>query len=352
MLRILPSGLRWLTWPFSLLYQFITTVRNAIFDAEFRSIYQSTIYTISIGNLTIGGTGKTPHIEYLLRLLANRYTLATLSRGYGRKSKGFLQAKMSSSAAEIGDEPLQLFKKFGANVPVFVAEKRAEGLKKIEQLSPCPQLVLLDDAYQHRAVKPHLSLLLTDYGRLFYQDYVLPLGLLRESRQGAKRAQGVVVTKCPPTLTPHERGQIEKKIQQYTLANTPIFFSYFEYGTPVPYFDDQPPLSTDATLWLVSGIAQPKLFEEAARNRFKVTGHSAVGDHHDFTKEEVKKWVKLNDNHPILTTEKDWVKLKPLLEELGLAHSCFYYWPIQVAFFDTRFDNFLLSEVAKQRPVW
>ena len=352
MLRILPSGLRWLTWPFSLLYQFITSVRNAIFDAGFRSIYQSTIYTISIGNLTIGGTGKTPHIEYLLRLLANRYTLATLSRGYGRKSKGFLQAKTTSSASDIGDEPLQIFKKFGTNVPVFVAEKRAEGLQKIAQLSPCPQLVLLDDAYQHRAVKPHLSLLLTDYGRLFYQDYVLPLGLLRESRQGAKRAQGVIVTKCPPTLTPHDREQIEKKIQQYTLAHTPIFFSYFEYGSPVPYFGTQKPLSTDATLWLVSGIAQPKLFEEAARNEFKVAGHSAVGDHHDFTKEEVKKWVKLSDNHPILTTEKDWVKLKPLLEELDLAHSRFYYWPVQVAFFDERFDSFLLSEVAKQHPVW
>ncbi|HAK77051.1 MAG TPA: hypothetical protein DCM71_09070, partial [Runella sp.] len=106
------------------------------------------------------------------------------------------------------------------------------------------------------------------------------------------------------------------------------------------------------SLWLVSGIAQPKLFEEAARNKFKVAGHSAVGDHHDFTKEEVKKWVKVSDHHPILTTEKDWVKLKPLLEELDLAHSHFYYWPIQVAFFDERFDSFLLSEVAKQRPVW
>lgn len=348
MLRILPSGLRWLTWPFSLLYQFITSVRNAIFDAGFRSIYQSTIYTISIGNLTIGGTGKTPHIEYLLRLLANRYTLATLSRGYGRKSKGFLQAKISSSAAEIGDEPLQLFKKFGTNVSVFVAEKRAEGLQKIAQLSPCPQLVLLDDAYQHRAVKPHLSLLLTDYRRLFYQDHVLPLGLLRESRQGAKRAQGVIVTKCPPTLTPHDREQIEKKIQQYTLPHTPIFFSYFEYGLPLPYFDTQKPLSTEATLWLISGIAQPKLFEEAARNKFKVAGHSAVGDHHDFTKEEVKKWVTVSGNHPILTTEKDWVKLKPLLEELDLPRSHFYYWPIQVAFFDGKFDQFIINEIATQ----
>jgi len=348
MLRILSSGLRWLTWPFSLLYQFITSVRNALFDAGLKSVYQSSIYTISIGNLTVGGTGKTPHIEYLVQLLAKRYTLATLSRGYGRKSKGFRQANSASDSSEIGDEPLQLYQKFGTTLPVFVAEKRAEGLQKIEHHPPIPQLILLDDAYQHRAVRPHLNLLLTDYRRLFFNDYVLPLGLLRESKYGAKRAHGVVVTKCPPSLSQKDQEHIERKIRHYTFPQTPIFFSYFDYGKPLAYFESLKPISSNSTIWLVSGIAQPVLFEEAAKKHFLVAGHSSMGDHHAFTESEVLHWAKIAEEHTILTTEKDWVKLKPLLENLSLTESSFYYWPIQVTFFDNHFDEFILTEVAKQ----
>ncbi len=351
MLRISLSGMRWVTWPFSLLYQFITSVRNWLFDIGARSIYQSSIYTISIGNLTVGGTGKTPHIEYLIRLFANKYTISVLSRGYGRKTKGFRQAHRTSNASEIGDEPLQIFQKFDGNTSVFVCEKRAIGLHEIEQTFPNPQLILLDDAYQHRAVQPHLNLMLTDYGRLFYDDYVLPLGLLREGRKGAKRANGVIVTKCPSSLTFTEQQVIAQRIQKYTVPNTPVFFSTFEYGLPVSYFESTGFSTIPSTFWLVSGIAQPKLLEEAAHKQFNVVGHSAMGDHHEFTREEVSKWVQLSKKYPILTTEKDFVKLKPLLHEMSLAECHFYYWPIEVLFFDGRFDKFLLTEVAKQPHV-
>jgi tetraacyldisaccharide 4'-kinase len=200
MLRILSNGLRWGLWPISLLYGIITSLRNYVYRLGFKKIYQSAIYTINVGNLTVGGTGKTPHIEYLVNLLQNRYQLATLSRGYSRKSKGFKQATPHATAADIGDEPLQLYQKFGKSVPVFVCEKRAIGLQTIEEIAAAPQIILLDDAFQHRAITPHLNLLLTDYGRLFYKDYLLPTGLLRESRQEAKRAQAVVVSKCPEEL--------------------------------------------------------------------------------------------------------------------------------------------------------
>lgn len=351
MLRILSNGLRWGLWPISLLYRIVTSLRNYVYSAGFRKTYQSAIYTINVGNLTVGGTGKTPHIEYLVNLLQNRYQLATLSRGYGRKSKGFMQATSLATATDIGDEPLQLYQKFGKSVSVFVCEKRAIGLQTIEKIAAAPQIILLDDAFQHRAITPHLNLLLTDYGRLFYKDYLLPTGLLRESRQGAKRAQAVIVSKCPNTLSGKNKQLIITQIQRYTRPQVPIFFSTFAYASPVPYFESLPELSAQTACWLVSGIAQPSTFEQAAKALFSLAGHSAMGDHHHFSEDEVKEWSRISENYPILTTEKDWVKIKPILEQMSLRSSRFYYWPIEVKFDSGDFDAFILNEVAQKYPV-
>ncbi|WP_428658580.1 tetraacyldisaccharide 4'-kinase [Runella sp.] len=348
MLRKLSNVLRWSLWPLSILYGIVTYIRNYLYNNGLKKIYQSDIYIINIGNLTVGGTGKTPHIEYLQQLLSLNWKIAILSRGYGRKTKGYREVGPHSIAEEVGDEPLQFYKKFGHQTPVIVCEKRVEGVRRIEKEKPNTQLILLDDAFQHRAVGPHLNLLLTDFGRLFYNDYVLPMGLLREFRNGAKRANAVIVSKCPGRLSEAEKIEIISQIRCYTLPHTPVFFSTFTYGTSLPYFENIPLLTVGQEVYLVSGIAQPKLFEGAASTVFKVMGHSALGDHHNFDEEQVRSFVRLSNQYPVLTTEKDWVKLRPLLEKLSFTEARFFYWPIQVAFDVPTFDQFILNEVKKQ----
>jgi len=343
MLRKLLNGLRWLLWPLSFVYKLITHLRNYGYDSGLKKVYQSSIYTISVGNLTIGGTGKTPHIEYLVRLLGKQYILAILSRGYGRKTRGFGQANHFSTAADIGDESLQLYQKFGETIPIFVCEKRAVGLQAIEKTDSKSQIVLLDDAFQHRAILPRLNLLLTDYGRLFYQDEVLPMGLLRESKQGAKRAHAVIVTKCPTHLSPATKAIIRNEIANFTMPQIPVFFSSFEYSLPIPYFSTLPKFDFKTSYWLVSGIAQPRTFETAAAKYFNVKGHTVMGDHYFFTEEEVRKWIEIATHTSILTTEKDYVKIKPILQKMEKTSSSFYYWPIEVRFDNEGFDTFILS---------
>lgn len=351
MLRKLSSALRWILWPLSILYGSITYIRNYLYNKGLINIYQSDIFTINIGNLTAGGTGKTPHIEYLQHLLAKHQKIAVLSRGYGRKSTGYRAVSGDSAPEEVGDEPLQFYKKFGSQSPVFVCEKRAEGIQRIQKERIDTQIVLLDDAYQHRSIRPHLNLLLTDFGRLFYKDHVLPTGLLREFRSGANRADAVIITKCPSHLSDADKKGIQQNINRYTLPSTPVFFSGFTYQTPVPYFRSVPTLTEGQSVYLVSGIAQPRLFEEAAAATYTISGHSKLGDHHSFTEEEVQKFAEHSQKHPILTTEKDWVKLLPLLQKLGLREANFHYLPIMVTFEDLSFDQFILNELVKKSRV-
>ncbi len=351
MLRKLSNVLRWILWPFSILYGIVNYIRNYLYNNELKKIYQSELYTINIGNLTVGGTGKTPHIEYLQRLLSPNWEIAILSRGYGRKTTGYQAVTGQSTALEVGDEPLQFYHKFGHQTPVFVCEKRVEGILRIEKEKPNTQIILLDDAFQHRAVRPHLNLLLTDYRRLFYQDYVLPMGLLREFRLGAKRANAVIVTKCPQYLSLTDKNKIILQIQKYTLPSIPVFFSTFKYGAPIPYFNNLPLLIDNQPIILISGIAQPTLFEEVASAMYKIISHTALSDHHNYTQQEAQRFVKMAQKSPILTTEKDWVKLFPLLEKMGLKEARLYYLPIRVGFDTPTFDQYVLNEVAKQSRV-
>ncbi len=323
-----------LLFPLSVLYAAAMYVRNWLFDCGLKPVFRSSIPTINIGNLAVGGTGKTPHVEYLIRLFQDKHQLATLSRGYGRSTTGFMAANELSTANSIGDEPFQMFQKH--KIPVFVSEKRAVGLQQIERLLLQTNLILLDDAFQHRAIRPTVNILITDYNRLFYNDLVLPSGRLREGRTGAQRADGVIVSKCPSTLSENEQGQIVSRIEQYIKSETPIFFSTIRYATPMPYFLNQPVFEPHKPVSLLSGIAQPQLFEEAAKSEFKVENHLIFKDHHVFTKQD----LEAVQSKIVLTTEKDFTKIRPLVH----ATSQFYYWPIEVEFLKNKnvgFDEWI-----------
>ena len=221
--------IRYLLFPLSLLYGLITLARNVLFDFSILKSSSFDIPTILVGNLSAGGTGKTPHVEYLIQLLKDNHKIATLSRGYGRKSNGFVLANQNSTAQDIGDEPLQFFHKF-PEITVAVDAKRVQGIIELMSQNNPPEIILLDDAFQHRAFSAGFSILLTDVNSLFFNDFMLPTGNLRESSRGRSRADAIVVTKCSSDLTEAEKNKIELKINT---PNIPIFFSQIDYSAPL-----------------------------------------------------------------------------------------------------------------------
>ena len=206
--------LRKLLFPFAILYGFITFLRNYLYDKGFLKSYSFNIPVIAVGNLSVGGTGKTPQIEYLIRLLSPNYKVATLSRGYKRKSEGFVLADANATAEIIGDEPFQYYKKF-PTIKVAVAADRKNGIEQLLNQKEKPEIILLDDAFQHRKVKAGFYILLTSYGDLFSDDFILPTGNLRESRSGAKRADVIIVTKCPKDISDAEQERIRQKLMRF-----------------------------------------------------------------------------------------------------------------------------------------
>ncbi|PRY15715.1 lipid-A-disaccharide kinase [Pontibacter ummariensis] len=337
-----------LLWPFSLLYGGVTTARNFLYDKGIASSQQFELPVLAVGNLTVGGTGKTPHVEYLLRLLRS-YRLATLSRGYKRKSKGFILADERSTASLLGDEPFQYHRDF-PGVAVAVAESRVEGIQQIRQRVPGVEVVVLDDAMQHRPVKPSLLLMLTDFNRPFYEDLVLPAGLLRETRQGASRADLVIVTKCPPALGQDQQEKISKRVKTYSKPGTPVFFSAFAYGAPVS-FGAEAQLSK--RIVLVTGIANASsLFQYLHSQGYDILQHLAFPDHHDYSQEDLLQLMQLLTTSrfsgaALMTTRKDAVKLagealKDLTQELP-----FFYVPIEVQLLSGQhaFDELILQHV-------
>ncbi len=321
---------------------------------------QPSVFTISVGNITVGGTGKTPHIEYLIRCFLDKnkenedYKLATLSRGYGRKTKGFVLANQQTNASEIGDEPMQFYQKFVLNnkpnnkkVNVVVCEKRVLGIEKIMALFPQTKTILLDDAFQHRAVKPHFSILLSDYNRPFYEDFLLPMGRIRENRKGAKRANVVLVSKCPLNLSEEKKHIIRTKINHYTPS--PIFFTGFEYDKAVSLLDNEI-LELDLKLntnqnysfGILTGIANYKPFQKYIETSFgKIANQKHFADHYNYTEKNIDflKEVNQNSDSKIIwfTTEKDAVKLRPLLQSFTKEEQnriLIFYIPIKVVFLD------------------
>ncbi len=334
--------LRFLLFPLSILYDLITKIRNLLFDfGVLKSTYFS-LPVIVVGNLSVGGTGKTPQIEYLIRLLKDKYNIAVLSRGYKRKTTGFLIVNNSHSALHVGDEPLQYFKKF-KNITVAVNEKRKQGIEELIS-QKLPKVILLDDAFQHRAVKGSFYILLTKYDDLFTDDFLLPTGNLRESRAGVERTDIIIVTKCPLNLNQDQKEIILAKFNKY---KKDVFFTNISYADKISgQYQFSLEELKDFEILLITGIANPSPLLRFLKDQQISFRHLKYPDHHQFSKKEI---TRINHDFDaikshkklILTTEKDYTRLSGELKEL-----C--YLEIGIRFFDDKeaaFNKMIMSHI-------
>jgi tetraacyldisaccharide 4'-kinase len=336
------KSLRLLLFPLAMLYDIVTSVRNRLYDKGSKPVAEFDLPVIGVGNLAVGGTGKTPMVEYLIRLLHPPYKIATLSRGYGRKTKGFRVASAEDDASTLGDEPFQLYRKFHGSIQVAVGEERALAIPYIVDEFPETQIILMDDAFQHRSVKPSFQILLTDYNNLFFKDNLLPAGTLRESARGAQRADVIVVTKCPVTIKDDEVLEIEKSIRDY--SQKPVFFSGIRYGNPIALDRAENLLKR---VVLVSGIANHKPFENYVNLHYSVVKHFDFPDHHNYTIENLNTVIALakKEDAMVIVTEKDAVKLNVPRFRHALTEVSFFYLPIEIEFLKNgkEFDEMLLN---------
>jgi len=306
-----------LLYPFALIYGAVAAFRRWMYRCGLRKAYQAPVPTIGVGNLSVGGTGKTPHVEYLIRLLSNQYKIATLSRGYKRKTKGFVLANdidpQQLSAEMIGDEPLQFYTKF-PHIKVAVDEKRKDGIQQLLQRFPDLQYIILDDCYQHLQVKPHRSILITEYAAPYALDYPLPAGRLREFRSAARYADIVIVSKCPADLTEAQCSEMAQllKLQNYQQ----LFFTTMHYGELVALNEcgKQHQLTPQTEVVLLTAIAHPEPMVKYLSEKFKIIHHYHFADHHYFSAEEIAEIQKTffsdkNQKRILVTTEKDSMRL-------------------------------------------
>lgn len=332
--------LRKILFPFSILYGIVTSLRNFLFDKGILKSYSFDLPIIAVGNLSVGGTGKTPQIEYLIRLLSPKYKIATLSRGYKRKSEGFVLADDNSDAAILGDEPFQFHKKF-PDIQVAVDANRKNGIEQLIKLSQ-PDIILLDDAFQHRKVKAGLYILLTSYGDLYADDFILPAGNLREIRNGAERAKIIVVTKCPPSLSAKEQDRVQKKLKidsDQRLCFTSIAYDEFVFSEEKQFSVSE---IKDVDKLLLAGIAKPEPFFAYLQSENDVI--LRFPDHHHFTEKDIQEIKNKAQDKKIITTEKDFVRLKGKLPDSQL-----FYLPIKSSFISGSedFDKTILNYVGK-----
>lgn len=325
-------------------------LRNWCFDRGFCASQSYDVPVLSVGNITVGGTGKTPHIEYLIRILSDAHALAVLSRGYGRKTTGFQDVRIDSLPSDCGDEPCQIKRKF-PSVTVVVCEDRREGMRRIMAMGKY-DAVLLDDAYQHRWVRPSWSVLLVDYARPLFKDAVMPAGRMREFASGIKRADSVWVTKCPASISDREKAEFGKRLG---LEAQSLFFTNFKYGVLTSVFK----LSVEATLdfeqiLLVTGIARPQPLADYLKEAGAQVCLLSFSDHHLFTEQDVERiwdsYYKLSSsNKCVVTTEKDAVRFKQINNIPEKLKECMYYLPIEVNVLgrEEQFNKILLSHVRK-----
>ena len=333
LLYYITTVLRLGLYPFTLIYGALVWLRNRLYDVKFFNSVGFSLPVISVGNLSTGGTGKTPHIEYLIMLLQYQYRVATMSRGYKRYSKGFLVAEHDTNALRIGDEPMQYFMKF-PEVVVSVAEERLTGIPSLLQRRPGVEVVLLDDAYQHRSVKPGLNILITDYSKPFYKDHILPFGNLRESRSAAKRADIIIVSKCPAGLTMQQALDMRQRIAP--LPHQQVFFTTIQYGEPYNFLTRELVNVRGTHAVLVCGIARPEpmiAYMETLATKVHVLTYA---DHHYFVTtdlEEIKTAYNNWDvpNKIIVTTEKDAARLHLHMEALQSWDITIAVLPVKVA---------------------
>jgi tetraacyldisaccharide 4'-kinase len=338
-----------LLYPLALIYNLVTRLRNLFFDMGWLKTTESPIPTILVGNLSVGGTGKTPMVEYLIRVLKADFKLGTLSRGYGRTSKGFLIANPDSNPQILGDEPFQIYQKFGNEIQVFVGEDRVAALQKIKGGYECPELMILDDAFQHRAVKAHLNILLTTYQKPFFADYLLPAGRLRESRSGANRADLVIVTKSPGQMNDGIKNEFRDRISQYSGRKTPVMFSQISYGEPYPVVEGN---KFSTSVILLSGLANDELLVNYSRNNFDVLKILSFPDHHEYSADDFWAVKKVRQNYPdrevvLLTTEKDAAKVKSVAPADFLREIPIFVLPILVGF-SSEDEKILMNQIEQK----
>jgi tetraacyldisaccharide 4'-kinase len=347
--------LRIILLPFALVYWVITTLRNLLFDLQILQSEDFKIPLIVVGNLSVGGTGKTPHVEYLIRLLQPQLTVATLSRGYGRETKGFRLATVTDGTSEIGDEPMQYFRKF-PKIIVGVDESRRNGIHQMLKLEPVPGVIILDDAFQHRWVKPGYSLLLTDYQHLYSNDYLLPAGRLREPRKCARRANMIIVTKSPKVLSPFVRRDIISRLKPR--ADQQVLFSYIRYGEWIHFgslSDHSLPPRRVNTILLVTGIANPSPLEEHLQQSCEELVTMTFSDHHCYEEKDMENISItfeniISRNKLIITTEKDAMRLLNPCCKAWIDKMPWYYIPMEVEFHGQDkelFTNIIFSYATK-----
>lgn len=327
-------------YPISLCYGLGVATRNWMFNHGILPTHEYDIPVISVGNIAVGGTGKTPHTEYIVRALQDSHHIAVLSRGYKRSTKGFVLADKTTSTDEIGDEPMQMFRKFGAKATIAVCESRVQGIDRLLESDSKLNIIVLDDAFQHRYVKPTVSIVLTDYARPLHKDHLLPFGRLRESVSAINRADIVIVTKCPPTIRPMDMRLVKQQLNLYPYQK--LYFSTFDYGQPIPVFPDaaQPcpnlkSLSQSDTILSVTGIDNPRTFVKYLRGFKPKVKTIRYGDHHDFTESDMydieQKFDSLTGRRKIiLTTEKDAVRIQMSGILPDTLKPVIYYIPVKV----------------------
>ncbi len=314
------KSFRYLLFPFALIYGAVIWLRNWLFDKNILKSSSFNFPVICVGNIATGGTGKTPMTEYLVEILRNRYKTATLSRGYKRKTKGFTIADSNTTAIDIGDEPMQFHQKF-PDITVAVGEERLVAIPQILHQRPDTRVIILDDAFQHRSVRPGLNLLLTDYRNLYTRDLMLPAGDLRDVKKSRRRADVIIVTKCIGTLSVEERDQLIEEIDP--LAHQQVFFTEIIYSQPYHLFDKtRGNISHSTDILLLCGIANPKPLKEFLTQHVHAYDMIRYADHHIFTSDDLTDIKKQFEKLPvstrmILTTEKDAVRLEKFRAELS-----------------------------------
>lgn len=317
--------IRKILFPVVPIYYVITRLRNVLYDLEIKKSVSYDFPVICVGNLSVGGTGKTPMIAYLIDLLKNNYKLATLSRGYGRHTKGFVLADEHATARSIGDEPYQFYNAHKNDVIVAVDENRNHGIQNLRTFDDAPEVVLLDDAFQHRKVKAGLNILLTTYNNLYSKDFVLPTGNLREPAGGARRAHIIIVTKCPGTISVKDKKRIGESIKPEEHQH--LFFSSIVYSNEVISENNTKRVDDLSDFTLVTGIANPKpLIDFFSDKRLKFE-HLNFKDHYEFTQQDI---LHLNEKTCIITTEKDFMRLK----QYDTLKDKLYYIPISISISD------------------
>lgn len=350
-------------YPVSLIYGLITGIRNFLYNTGILPSVEFHLPVICVGNITVGGTGKTPHAEYLIGLLRENFKVATLSRGYKRKTRDFRIASSSSFVSDIGDEPMQIFRKF-PDVLVTVDINRVHGVNKILEGNPETEVIILDDGFQHRRITPGFSILLSDFERLIVRDHMMPYGNLRESIGNKRRADIILITKSPENISPIQRRLILKEVNISPYQN--LYFTSFIYKAPLPVFDNKDPEETQLDfsqcegcgIVLITGIANPLPLKEYLQKTAGEIIHLSFPDHYNFNEKDIisissaymdlKSPVKY-----LITTEKDAVRLREFTNIAEPIRSAFFYIPVGIHFLNDdkdEFDNLIVDYVRKNKP--